>query len=496
MNQTSPDCHPRTRHVVLFFFFCCIVKCMPPRPRPSLKRARAPSDWAPVPLPFRHGLLAPVIGYAFQELRIGISLWLSDHWWHPIHDAPSVLPFEREVAGWDGRTSNNQRLLARTMKDRVTTLGEYRGFQDLFVPVQHADGMQGILVVGPFLSMRPTSASILECWKRMSGAYGSLGDPLFSLRVGNDVHLGARRHRARYVSNALTSYAALLGGSGSSTAWAARAEEARQKIVKLRLPERSWEAARNLVDDRSMRPRFAPLDHGDLALFGLTRAPEHVIVGLTVARHAGGDPVALRVRHFEFQRECVSFARRQGGVLSGRVGDNAVMFIVERSAARSAALRRLVELTTRAAQLARRFGFALHAGIAPESPSDLLPRRFRTGLSAAQEALAHGKTWILGDAKRIGSVSLLRDLRAELGKSATDSPDLLSIRFRRYVEAVLVRSAYRQESVRAELQVGVERLVDPLVAAGLIEPQSLHDLLAELENLPRARSPFPIYCRS
>src|SRR5205085_308149 len=58
--------------------------------------------------------------------------------------------------------------------------GEHAGFCDLFVPVETSDGIDSILVAGPFSIVPPTSIQVTERWHELVHARATLSDPAFS----------------------------------------------------------------------------------------------------------------------------------------------------------------------------------------------------------------------------------------------------------------------------------------------------------------------------
>ena len=52
----------------------------------------------------------------------------------------------------------------------------------------------------------------------------------------------------------------------------------------------------------------------------------------------------------------------------------------------------------------------------------------------------------------------------------------------RYIEAVLAYSGYRLEATRAQLEAGLERLVEPLLSKGFLDDRSSRELYAAIER--------------
>jgi AraC-like DNA-binding protein len=441
-----------------------------------------PEDWVPPLLPRRHGPLASVLGNAFEELRIGVSLWVSDAWWHPIHWEPNITRFEDELGVPQRRWAYNDRSLNLAVRERRLVRGEHAGFRDLFVPVPDGDRVDGVLVAGQFAVAEPTAAQVLERWHELTGSQGHLGDPVFSRYLAATLStLTLEGPLLDAFERMMTCYAGVVGVQGSPEVLAAEAAAMRQKLQTTRLPERMWDAARRLVDERTARPA-APLDHGEMAALGLERAPQHVVVGLLAGRRNDSAPIDDVIRRFAFQRAAARLARRQGGVVCGQVGDHGVALLVDARGPASRTREKLMDMAARAAATARRFGLTLHAGISQATEPAALPGRYRGALWAAEKALSAGRGVVYGDPRPERSAKALRELRADFGKSVGEPSALLSPRFDRYVEAVLAHTGHRLEPTRAQLEVGLERIVEPLLAAGLLDPKSFDGLFAALEQ--------------
>jgi AraC-like DNA-binding protein len=172
-------------------------------------------------------------------------------------------------------------------------------------------------------------------------------------------------------------------------------------------------------------------------------------------------------------------AQKFGGILSGRVGDHGTSFILDEHRGRKSRTRaRISELVAEAAARARRLGFSLHAGVAQAPDGSSVPAAYRAARWAAEKALAQNTRVVYGEPRPEHSLEHLRQIRDRLEKSIEQRPDLLMPRFDQYVDSVLAHAAYRIEAARTELEIAVERLVAPLLAANLLEQKTLSDLRA------------------
>jgi AraC-like DNA-binding protein len=158
------------------------------------------------------------------------------------------------------------------------------------------------------------------------------------------------------------------------------------------------------------------------------------------------------------------------------------VFLVDSTDSGARARAKLLDLAARASAIARRFELKLHSGIAPASGTESVVTRYREALGAAEKALSQGLSFAMGEARPERAARHLRMLRIELGQSAVEHPSLLYARFDRYVEAVLLRSGYHFETVAAQLEAGVERLMDPLLKTGALDDKSLEELSDSLET--------------
>jgi AraC-like DNA-binding protein len=411
-----------------------------------------------------------------------VSLWLSASFWHPIHKVRDVSAFEVELNALPRRWEYDWRMLQRATQEGRLVVGEHGGFFDVFAPIRHDDGIEGVLVAGPCAIARPTSAELVHRWYELCGSPGRLSDPLFARYLSTTcatltLEGPAWGHFQRLVS----CFARLLGGQGKRESLAVEMVSMWRTLQPCRFPERMWGAARSLLEERSARPP-PPLDHGDMAAFGLERTPTHVVVGLLIGRNPDADPIANRLQIAFFQRACASFARKQGHTLCGRVADRGVVFLVDDPRASPRSRVKLSELVSRANVLARGFGLRFHAGIQMATESDGLPTSYRSALWAAERALAEGRSLVHGDPVAGSSINRLRELRAELVRSAAEPSQRLAARFDGYVEAVLAHTGYRFERVRSQLEAGIERLADALFDAGLWDRNAVGECISTLEK--------------
>jgi len=423
---------------------------------------------------FGHALLAPVMTYAFDDLRVSASLWEPGQGWLPLRVHPNTLRFELEH-GVEGRYPYNEQCIARVLATKKTVRGEHQGYSDLFVPVLVERSVEAIIITGPFLRSRPTSATILEQWRHLTGRRGQPADPEFawyssSLR-GVLVLEGRQAERFQQLVECM---ARLFSGHGDAEKEANRASVLRAKLQPVRFVERMWEAVRTILDERSSRTWFTMHSTVELRRLGPTRMADHVLVGLAANLRPDDDRVDEAVRREGLQRAAVTLTRQMGEMLAGQVGDRGIVFLSGTSGSAQRRRQRLFEIAERATTLARRdFGFSLHFGAASAPGSQPLSRGYLAALAAAEAAFSRGEAFVMSDARAALSAPALRALRRELGPVVEEQPALIGPRFERYLEAVSVHFGDRVESARAHLEVVYAALFDPLIRAGAIDARTL-----------------------
>jgi AraC-like DNA-binding protein len=445
-----------------------------------------PGSPALLQLPTWRTLLAPVLANVFDELGIGASLWNDEgeyEEWYPIHTPPGVFSFEYELGAQDERYRYNHRSFVEVCRTRAILLGQHAGLCDFFVPVQDAGGVRAILVVGSFATARPQAADIRERWRHLSGSHGKSGDPAFLSYVTATLAIATLEAPLLATFRSfLGCFANLLAARGSATALASRAARLRTRLAEAHFCADVWSLVQTMVDPRTASSWT--LRAKELGPFGLEQLPRHVLVGLLVSRDAAPDPVDELVRRDAYQRAVVSYARKAGRLVSGRVGEHGVVVLVDRPS--SGARAYVAALAGRLSLLARQFGFTLHSGTSVGTPRVDLPAQYASALRAAETAVAEGNALLEGDDHKgeravASSFRLLFGLRQKLARSARERPDQLLLDFDRYAKAVLLHCGYRLESSRGHFEAGIERLVEPLIEAGALHPRSFDELSVALE---------------
>ncbi|HEV8247714.1 MAG TPA: AraC family transcriptional regulator, partial [Polyangiaceae bacterium] len=194
-----------------------------------------------------------------------------------------------------------------------------------------------------------------------------------------------------------------------------------------------------------------------------------------------------------FQRACARLARKTGDVVAGQVGDHGLVFLTGFAGSGGAARSKLADLATRTSALARRFGFRFHAGVSLGRPSHALrnasrgntlgdtrdaalPVRYRAAILAAEHAASHGLSLAYEQPRSERSKQGLRKLRRRLTQGIEVQPHLLHARFEQYIQAVVAGAEHRLDVVKRELDAGLERLTEPLIAIGVLDEKSFDDM--------------------
>jgi AraC-like DNA-binding protein len=436
-------------------------------------------------------LLSIAVAHTFETLGIGATLRDSANEWHAIHSPPEgVMGFELAHGKGTDRNQYNERCFSRVYRDRKTVHGKHAGFHDFYVPIMVGDTIHAVVATGPFAISRPSSAEILERWHWLTGQHPHPSDPEFShyLAVTLDTLLLEGEQMARY-QRLVECFASLSAGTGDARALATEVAALRTKLEEARYVDWMWHQVRTMVDERTARVWVSEHKANDLARLGADELPEHALVGLLAGHPDPADPVAEALNRDAFQRAVVDVARRSG-VISGRVGDHGVMFLLGPSGSAASARRSLAKIGEEVASLARRrFGFSLHLGMSATSGSQSISTRYEQALAAAERALSQGAPLVnaesLVESPRSPSASPIGELREALGAASEERPKALIARFERYIEAVTAYYGYRADPIRWNLEAGFERAAQSLLRTGALEEKGHRDLFDVLERSAR-----------
>jgi AraC-like DNA-binding protein len=425
-------------------------------------------------------MLAPVAARTFEVLGIGASLWYLGSWLD-LHERSSTLDFEVEHAMEVERWAYNDRCLLEARKSRKTVLGEHGGLRDLFVPVLDGKEVAATIVVGPFLTALPDRAALLDRWRALTGRQGELSEPEFASYVATTLALPLLEDGlADSLRRLVECLAALMARTGSARALYLEVESLRDELFKTKLPDRMWEAARAMVDERTTRLWVASCRDGHLWHLGVRQFPKHVLVGFFTNEDRDSDALGEALRVEGFRRACVRLAYDTRNVVAGRIGDSGVSFLVSTATSVQRSRARLLDLAQRVTLLARkRFGLSLHVG-ASMLPGPL-SGQYQAALGAAEAALARGIA-LVHAGPGVRSQPRLAPYRDELARVAEETPESLAPRFDRYLEVVAQRCAGRIEAARVELDATFDRIAETLVRSGAVEARRWTELSKRMES--------------
>jgi AraC-like DNA-binding protein len=440
--------------------------------------------------------LASVLANVFEEVRMSAAL-TDGRAWRPLYYLPDVLTFEVAHGVEARREVHNARSIASARRSGRAVVTAHAGFHDLFVPV----GPRGdtVLVTGPFSTRRPTSAEVQQRWRWLTRTHAHAGDPELGHYLA--MTLGTATFEGPLLGVLLrfaVAFCQLLTGSGSAEAIAVETRALREKLATVRFAERSWEAAADMVDERTART-WASSGWTEYRRFlGCERLPTHAVVGVLAACAGEPDPIDEILRRDAFQRAAVELARKSGGVVCGRVGGHGVVLLVDDPAKGARVQKKLLAIGDRARTLARRFRLTLHVGIADPKDDTPLPTRHQTALAAAHKALTDGQPMVIAEPGRPRPISLLGVLRRGLGKEIASAPGGLGPRFDRYLETAAAHAGHRLEPLRAYVEAAFDQIVDALQATGALDERSLEELRGQLERAGEARTvqDYLVACRT
>jgi AraC-like DNA-binding protein len=426
-----------------------------------------------------HGFLIPVVLRVLADLDVGASLWQEGRSPELIHESPGLQRFEAHHRAIDARHVYNDRSLERMARTRSSVLGEHGRLHDLFVPVVAGNAVVAALIAGPFLTARPTADDILERWRSLTGQTGHLHDLEFARYVSAllDTLVLEGRQLPAFV-RLLELLSATMAAEGQPERLSEQVRACADELEGARLVEKTWEAARSMVDVATSRALSARYGPRQLLALGLPDTPTDLCVGLFVRRGPESDPLKELLQRHNFQRACVHLARTAKETIAGRVGEQGVVFLCGGKANAERTRQGLVELADSASRLARRrFQLMLHVGLG--KPSASLPAQYRSAVEAAGRALSEGAA-LLVHREQGPHADALGRLRRELLTAVEQSPEQLAARFEELIEAVAARAAFQPAVARAHLDGAFEPLIGALLDRGAVETKGIGQLASEL----------------
>jgi AraC-like DNA-binding protein len=422
-------------------------------------------------------------GMVFADLGVSVSIF-KDRAWRAIHTAQDrISEFEAEYGNEYLRWRYNDRCITEARAKRRAVRGEHMGCHDLFVPIEIDGKVSGFLVAGPFAIGRATARDLVERWNAIAHTHARTEDPGFARYLTASLTTLTLEGKAvTAFERFMTLFALLLGGSGNLEKPAQELPALAQELLQVRAVERMWENTRSMIEGRSGNTWAVPLRRDPLHGFGIQQRPEHAIVGLLRGLRSVQDPIEAALRRDAFQRAAAEFAWKRGNTMCGPIGEHGVAFLSGFRGNEARTRAALHELAMRAGEIAKRFGFRLHAGITVGAHSQSLSVSYRAALATAERALSKGASVAHATPAAARSARELATLRARLAQSMSTDSDTLLARFERYADAVVVHSGYQLTLIRAHLQVGLELMAEPLLASGQLDRKSFDELCAEIDE--------------
>jgi AraC-like DNA-binding protein len=436
-------------------------------------------------LPGAHPLWAAGLGSCFQFLRVSAAI-TDGVGWRPIHMNDSISELEVEHGVEGQRAEYNARTLAEVRRKKRSVLGSHAGLSDWFVPIIVKNKVEAFLVTGQFTTTRPTSTDLLERWRWLTGRQGHPADPEFAYYVSMSLAvLTLKPEQVTNFERLLTCMAKLMAGEKAARPLLTEADSLWFGLEESRVVERTWDAAREMVDERTTHLWSGAHMAPGRTFFGLPRAADQVSVALFVSLRTEPEPVDDLLRRDALQRACSEMARRSGHAISGRVGDYGVTFLSAASGSSGRKRERLIELADKAATIARRFGFGLHVGTSSLPISASLSDHYHAALESAENALSQGVRAVNPSPRATPPGFALARLRRNLAEIVKQRAIGLPAQFDRYLEAVAQHSGYRLDAARAHAEAGLERMTEALLESGGLDEKSLLDMLQRLERATR-----------
>jgi AraC-like DNA-binding protein len=447
------------------------------------RKARVFLRYRPRRLPRNYASVVARIPFYFDALRLSVT-HVDDPYWHALHVVPNVTQFELEHGVEQFRFAYNHRCMLQAARSGAPVLGHHGGFSDLFVPIVKPAGTDQMLITGPFRTEPIASSEIQERWRTLTAGQGHLSDPEFAnyvaISTATPVFKGGLLDALKRL---MICMASLMAERGDPDALAAELEAVETKLGEATFEHRMWEAARMMVDPATARIWASAYNFPRREALGLRHMPEHALVGLIAGSKNELDPVDEILRRYQFQRACLALARSHGDLATGPVGSHGVAFLLpaERSEGRSRAT--MLEIAERASNLGRRqFQLRLHFGVSSLGRGASLPVRYQRALAAAERALSQDRALVHAVDHVEHSENVIRDSRAELSRLAREPSSKLTARFDRYIDTVMNHCGHQVELVRAELGAGLERLADPFLKSGALDPKSWNDVMGSLDR--------------
>jgi AraC-like DNA-binding protein len=428
-------------------------------------------------------LVGSIVGGLFEDLDVGATI-CTEHTrtrhneWYVLHGGPKFSELEVQHGLDRQRALYNTQSFAQAHQLNRPVLTSRTGCYDFFVPLGVQEGARTSLAVGPFLKVRPTKSDLLKRWHEIGGRDARLGNPGFARYwATSQAMLALDAPLVSDLECVLAYLCALVTSAGEVQKLAEAAPERIARLRTARAVERMWEAAASAVDP--LREWPLAMDREELKRRGVSRIPEHVLVGFVTDVEEEQDPLQSAVHRDGFQRDCVGFATNRGRTLCGRLASHGVLLLVEQTGKSPPRLASLVE---KVAARARAYGLRIYFGASPADQPLTTAQRFQAARAAAEQALLRRSALLVAAPRPHQRATSLVELRRQLSDSVRHGAELLSSRFDRYAEAASVRAGYRLERVRIYLEVGLDDIAQSFEKAGVLDARASFELRAGAEQ--------------
>ena len=235
--------------------------------------------------------------------------------WSPVFGMQNVVSVELANRVEGRRDPHNARSIATARREHRTVIAQHAGFHDLYAPIGRDTEL--LLVTGPFLIGRPSSTEMSNRWRWLTGTNARAADPEFAhylaLTLATATFEGPMLD---VLQRFVETFCRVLSGEDDTDSLEVTGAALRKKLSVVRLVDRSFEAAAEMVDEHTSRAWTSPHWEEHLRFLGAQRLPSHAIVGLISGRQDDLDPIEQILRCDALQRASVDLARknrRRGG---------------------------------------------------------------------------------------------------------------------------------------------------------------------------------------
>ena len=238
-----------------------------------------------------HALLVAQSTWFFEQLGAACVMWTPGKWF-PIHTKEGLVGIENELGVISERYAYNDRLRKQAWQSQRTVVGRHRGMLDFAVPVVSEGVTRAVMLTGPLLPSPPTSASVLEGWRALTGRQGHPSDPEFARYLSMVLDtLVLDGNRSELFQRLLERLASLMGGPSAAYAVETEVRALASALTEGRFIDDVWHTASAMVDPQTSGLWSTSLYEDRLPRFGLKRCPDIVAVGMILNLDPDADPL-------------------------------------------------------------------------------------------------------------------------------------------------------------------------------------------------------------